>query len=261
MPGSGRSRSSARSPDGDGHRGRRGRRVGDRLRDLHRRGQQRRPLRSSSFSSGASPSPSPCSGSRSRSRQHSASLRARKPVPDSPGPPAAALALHWRRSPDSTRRRPPWPPIRPTPTTADRSREAPLRGAHRRPRPGRRRSMLKAVGFTDDDLAKPIVGVGDDVDRDDALQLNQRRPGGAGEGGHPGGRRHADGVQHHLGQRRRDHGHRGHEGVADQPRGDRRLDRAGRPRPPVRRPRLRSSAATRPIRARRWPSAGWTSPA
>ena len=37
------------------------------------------------------------------------------------------------------------------------------------------RAMLKAIGFTDEDLAKPIVGVGHDVDRDDALQLQPAR--------------------------------------------------------------------------------------
>ena len=58
------------------------------------------------------------------------------------------------------------------------------------------------------------------------------------QGGHPGGGRHADGVQHDRGQRRRDDGHRGHEGLAGQPRGHRRLDRARRARPPVRRRRL-----------------------
>ena len=38
------------------------------------------------------------------------------------------------------------------------------------------RAMLKAIGFTDEDLAKPIVGVGDDLDRDDALQPQPAPP-------------------------------------------------------------------------------------
>ena len=76
------------------------------------------------------------------------------------------------------------------------------------------------------------------VDRDDALQPQPAPPRGAGQGGHPGGRRHAHGVQHHRGLGRRDHGHRGHEGLAHQSRGRRRLHRAGRPRPPVRWPRV-----------------------
>ena len=86
------------------------------------------------------------------------------------------------------------------------------------------RSMLKAIGFTDDDLAKPLVGVGDDVDRDHALQLQPAAARGVRQGGHPGSGRHADGVQHHRRERRRVDGHRGDEGVADQPRGDRGLD-------------------------------------
>ena len=78
----------------------------------------------------------------------------------------------------------------------------------------------------------------DDLDRDDAVQLQPAPPGRAREGRHPGGRRHADGVQHDLGQRRRLDGHRGHEGVAHQPRRHRRFDRARHARPPARRPRV-----------------------
>ena len=48
-------------------------------------------------------------------------------------------------------------------------------------------------------------------------------------------RRHADGVQHDRDLRRHHDGHLGHEDQPGQPRGDRRLDRARRPRPPVRR--------------------------
>ena len=66
------------------------------------------------------------------------------------------------------------------------------------------------------------------------MQLQPAAPGRARQGRHPRGRRHADGVQHDLGERRRVDGDRGHEGLADQPRGRRRLDRAGRPRPPAR---------------------------
>ena len=53
------------------------------------------------------------------------------------------------------------------------------------------RAMLKAIGFTDEDLAKPIVGVGDDLDRDDAVQLQPAPPRRARQGRHPGRRRHA----------------------------------------------------------------------
>ena len=116
------------------------------------------------------------------------------------------------------------------------------------------RAMLKAIGFSSEDLAKPADRRGEHLDRDHALQLPPAPPGGAGEGGHPRRRRHADGVQHHRHQRRRHHGHRGHEGLAGQPRGDRRLHRAGRPRPPVRRRWWPWSAATRPSPARPWRS-------
>jgi cystathionine gamma-synthase len=72
------------------------------------------------------------------------------------------------------------------------------------------------------------------VDRDHAVQLRAPRAGRAAEGGHPGRGRQTDGVQHdrHLG--RDHHGDRGHEDLARQPRGDCRLDRAGRSRPHVR---------------------------
>ena len=122
------------------------------------------------------------------------------------------------------------------------------------------RAMLKAIGFTDEDLAKPIVGVGDDLDRDDALQPQPAPPGRARQGRHPGRRRDADGVQHDRDQRRRDDGHRGDEDLARQPRGRRRLDRARHPRPADRRRRvhrgLRQDRARRP----RWRSAGSTCP-
>ena len=54
------------------------------------------------------------------------------------------------------------------------------------------RGMLKAIGFTDEDLAKPLVGVGHDLDRDDALQLQPAAAGRAREGrasGPPAARR------------------------------------------------------------------------
>ena len=63
-----------------------------------------------------------------------------------------------------------------------------------------------------------------------------------------------------LGQRRRVDGHRGDEGQPGQPRGRRRLDRAGRARPPARRRRVRHRLRQDRSRARRWPSAAWTCP-
>ena len=73
------------------------------------------------------------------------------------------------------------------------------------------------------------------VDRDDAVQLPPARARRQGQGGDPRGRRHADGAQHDRDLGRDHDGHRGDEGVAGQPRGDRRLDRAGRRRSRVRR--------------------------
>ena len=62
--------------------------------------------------------------------------------------------------------------------------------------------------------------------------------------------------------RRHHDGHRGHEGLARQPRGDRRLDRAGRARPPLRRASSRSSRLRQddPRRAS-WRSRASTCPA
>ena len=100
------------------------------------------------------------------------------------------------------------------------------------------RSMLKAVGFTDEDLAKPLIGVATTWIETMPCNINQRRLAEFVKEGIRARRRHADGVRDRLGQRRRDDGHRGDEGVADQPRGRRRLDRAGRPRPPARRRRV-----------------------
>ena len=100
------------------------------------------------------------------------------------------------------------------------------------------RAMLKAIGFTDEDLAKPIVGVATTWIETMPCNINQRRAGEFVKDGHPGRRRHADGVQHDRHQRRRDDGHGGHEDLARQPRGRRRLDRARHPRPDVRRRRV-----------------------
>ena len=73
------------------------------------------------------------------------------------------------------------------------------------------------------------------LDRDDALQLQPPPPGREGEGGHQGGRRYADGAQHHLHLRRHNDGNAGDEDEPRQPGGDRRLHRARRARPHVRR--------------------------
>ena len=75
------------------------------------------------------------------------------------------------------------------------------------------------------------------LDRDDAVQLPPAAARRAREGRRPRGRRHADGVQHGRDLGRDHDGHRGHARVAREPRGDRRLDRARRARPHVRRGR------------------------
>ena len=76
-----------------------------------------------------------------------------------------------------------------------------------------------------------------DLDRDDAVQLRPPHARGQGQGGDPRGGRHPDGVQHHRDLRRHHDGDLGHEDVAGLARGRRRLDRARRPRPPLRRDR------------------------
>ena len=74
------------------------------------------------------------------------------------------------------------------------------------------------------------------LDRDDALQLQPSPPGRKSKGRHPFRRRHADGVQHHRRFGRCLDGHRRHEGLSGEPRGDRRFDRAGHPGSSLRRP-------------------------
>ena len=125
----------------------------------------------------------------------------------------------------STTTGPPIPPSAtarrsPTASTAPGARDAEGHRLHRRgPRQAARRRR-------------------DELDRDDAVQPEPARAGPARQARHPRGRRHADGVQHDLGLGRRLDGHRGHARLAGLARGDRRLDRARRARPPVRRPRL-----------------------
>ena len=100
------------------------------------------------------------------------------------------------------------------------------------------RAMLKGTGFTDEDLARPIIGVATTWIETMPCNLNQRELAQHVKRGIRDGRRNADGVQHRRRLRRRLDGHRGHARLAGLPRGHRRLDRTGRPRPPVRRSRL-----------------------
>ena len=97
------------------------------------------------------------------------------------------------------------------------------------------RAMLKAVGFSDADLHKPLVGIANTWTEIGPCNFHLRRLAAQGQGRHARGRRHADGVQHHRGVGRHHDGHRGHAHLAHQPRGHRRLDRAGRARPSPRR--------------------------
>ena len=100
------------------------------------------------------------------------------------------------------------------------------------------RAMLKGTGFTDEDLARPLVGVATSWIETMPCNLNQRALAQHVKRGHPRRGRDADRVQHDRRLRRRLDGDRGHARVARLARGDRRLDRARRARAPVRRPRL-----------------------
>ena len=84
--------------------------------------------------------------------------------------------------------------------------------------------------------ARPLIGVANTWIEIGPCNYHLKDLAAARQGGHPRGRRHAPRVQHRLDLRRHHHGHRRHEGVAGQPRGDRRLDRTGRARQPLRRP-------------------------
>ena len=123
------------------------------------------------------------------------------------------------------------------------------------------RAMLKAIGLTDADLEKPLIGVANTWIEIGPCNFHLRELAEHVKERHPRGRRHADGVQHRLDLRRHHDGHRGHARLARQPRGDRRLDRAGRARQPASTAWSRSSAATRRSRAPRWRWRGSTCPA
>ena len=88
----------------------------------------------------------------------------------------------------------------------------------------RRRGPLQAAG-----------GGGQHLDRDDALQLPPAGARREGQGGHPRGRRNADGAQHDRDLRRDHDGNARDASLARQPRADRRFDRAGLRCPHVRR--------------------------
>ena len=64
------------------------------------------------------------------------------------------------------------------------------------------RSYLKAIGFNDADLKKPIIGVADTWTETMNCNYKLRESGGAREGRDSRRRRHSHGVQHHRHQRR-----------------------------------------------------------
>ena len=107
------------------------------------------------------------------------------------------------------------------------------------------RAMLRATGLTDEDLRRPLIGVANTWIEIGPCNYHLRELAVARQGRHPRGRRHAARVQHRLDLRRHHDGQRGHADLARQPRGHRRLDRAGRARQPVRRRWSCWSAATR----------------
>ena len=82
--------------------------------------------------------------------------------------------------------------------------------------------MLKAVGYSDDDLAKPLIGVANTWTEIGPCNFHLRKlavdvkRGIRAAGGTPFR------VQHHQHLGRHHHGHRGHERLADQPRDHRR---------------------------------------
>ena len=139
-------------------------------------------------------------------------------------------------------------------TAAAPSPRAPSRAAAR--------AYLKGIGFTDEDLRQPHHRRRQHLDRDDAVQLPPARawpPRSRKASAPPAARRWSstpiaisDGITM---------GTRGHEDLARQPRGHRRLDRAGGARPPASTPSSRWAAATRPSPARSWRWPASTCPA
>ena len=125
-------------------------------------------------------------------------------------------------------------------------------GRRRRTRSSRSAFVLQSRRF---DRRRPQEAAGSDrqhVDRRDAVQFQPARSGRPRAGRHSRGRRHAARVQHDRDQRRHHDGHRGHEDIARQPRGDRRLDRAGRARLRLRCGRRAGRLRQDDSRPRRW---------
>ena len=79
------------------------------------------------------------------------------------------------------------------------------------------RSMLRAVGFTDDDFERPQVGVASSWNEVTPCNIHLDRLADRLQGRGAPGRGGADDLQHHHRVRRHRHGPRGHAGLAGQP--------------------------------------------
>ena len=97
------------------------------------------------------------------------------------------------------------------------------RAAHRRAPPRRRARLPARHRLRRRGAAKPIIGVAITWIETMPCNFHLRALAAQGQGGHPRGRRHADGVQHDRDLRRHHDGHERDEDEPRLPRGDRRL--------------------------------------
>ncbi len=108
--------------------------------------------------------------------------------------------------------------------------------------------MLRAVGFSEDDFAKPQVAVASSWNEVTPCNYHLDKLAALAEGGRAPGRRRADRVHDDRRFRRHRHGSRGDEGIPDVARSDRRLGGAGAARRADGRPR--GDRRLRQVRAR-----------
>ncbi len=112
------------------------------------------------------------------------------------------------------------------------------------------RSMYYAMGYQESDFKKPMVGVANGHSTITPCNSGPAEAGRRGHRGHRGGRRQRPGLRHADHLRRHGHGHRRHEVLAGEPRGDLRLHRDLRAGPVDgrrgRHRRLRQEHARRP---------------
>ena len=151
---------------------------------------------------------------------------------------SSPTAIRSTRSCTSRSRRPEQDPHERSLFAQDRSGEAAQRRADRR-----RRSRAGARDAEGHRLRRRGARAAarrhrDDVDRDDAVQLESARARAPRSPRHPRSGRHAGRVQHDRGLRRRLDGNRRDARVTRLARDDRGLDRARRARPSARRPRV-----------------------